>query len=138
MSDTYSNLKGSNPVGVRIELGNEHPIEVVDDIDPATGQVRVLEDGSIAPKIVVDRSDLGSKIASGGFPDGWTLMEMLTEVDAMWKQQSNKPPSWVETDDPAITQAIAIHFNCPAGRPEGWEETGIEVDEEPVEVGESV
>lgn len=40
----------------------------------------------------------------------------------LWDTQSDKPPSWVESDDELLATLIADHFGCPVGRPKSWRE----------------
>lgn len=68
--------------------------------------------------------------------DGKTLRESLLDIvhndgtpnTGLWPQHSAaSSPSWVESDDPQLAQAIATHYGCPIGRPN---ENATDVSEE--------
>ncbi|HEY2088694.1 MAG TPA: hypothetical protein VGH54_22065 [Mycobacterium sp.] len=53
-------------------------------------------------------------------PDGRSLDSALRDIihtDGLWRLHSTNPPTWVESDDPELAEAIAKHFGCPVGRP---------------------
>jgi hypothetical protein len=54
----------------------------------------------------------------------WTHDERVrtaTHPDGHWSQLSSQPPAWVACDeDPALEAALAEHWGCPQGRPDGW------------------
>lgn len=41
-------------------------------------------------------------------------MRNITHQDGLWPQVSGGSPTWVACDDPALQEALARHFNCPA------------------------
>lgn len=56
------------------------------------------------------------------FPDGVSLAEALrtvTDPDGVWAAHSSQPPTWVTSDVPALADALAAHYGCPA---QPWEE----------------
>lgn len=40
----------------------------------------------------------------------------------IWPEHSDKPPAWVDGDDPHLVALLADHFGCAEGRPENWKE----------------
>lgn len=67
----------------------------------------------------------GNLVTSINIPDSYTRQEALRTVwhpDGVWAQHSTAPgPAWVESDDPALAEALAAIYGCPVGRPEDWE-----------------
>jgi hypothetical protein len=38
----------------------------------------------------------------------------------LWPRMSVHPAAWVECDDAELEAALAEHFGCPVGMPDGW------------------
>lgn len=55
-------------------------------------------------------------------PEHWDstrLFNSVTAADGIWKNHSGaSAPSWVESDDKDLEQALSRHYGCPVGRPE--------------------
>lgn len=79
------------------------------------GNPRAVEAGSRVP--------LGEQILELSIPDGvYTDAEQMRNIihqDGLWVAHSDAPgPSWVESDDPELAEALANHYGCPIGRPD--------------------
>ncbi len=67
----------------------------------------------------------GVQITTAVIPEDRTLAEAVRDVsytgdagDGFWTSHSSAAaPSWVESDNPALAQALATHYGCPVGRP---------------------
>ena len=64
-------------------------------------------------------------------PPGRALDEALAEIKGPWyTHHSGERPAWVESDDPALAEAVARSFPdeqgnpVPIGAPKGWPEKG--------------
>lgn len=49
-----------------------------------------------------------------------TRMRTITHPDGLWPRVSSAPAAWVASDDPDLELALATHFACPIGEPDGW------------------
>lgn len=49
-----------------------------------------------------------------------TRMRTITHADGLWPAVSAAPAVWVECDDAELGLALAAHFTCPIGEPDGW------------------
>jgi hypothetical protein len=53
-------------------------------------------------------------------PDSRSVNDALRDIahaDGLWRVHSAGQPSWVESNDPDLAEAIAQHYGCPIGRP---------------------
>jgi hypothetical protein len=73
----------------------------------------------------------GSRVTTIVIPDSYTLIEAVSAVtaqDGAWNHHSqgddpgDSAPDWVESDNDALAQLLAGHFDCPIGRPKGWKD----------------
>jgi hypothetical protein len=51
-----------------------------------------------------------------------TMVRDVVHEDGLWQAHSAGQPSWVESDDPALAEAVSAHYGCPVGRPTVKEE----------------
>lgn len=49
--------------------------------------------------------------------------EAINTAKALWQNDSEKAPAWVESDDEVLQAALAQTFDCREGRPQSWKET---------------
>lgn len=99
-----------------LALGNTAPIE------------RVLTDSDTGAH--EDRPLTGPRTTFYGPPGEWGLLEKLQSLvggNGAWEWHSTEPPAWVDGDEPVLVAAVAEHYGCPTGRPEGWLDTPDEV-----------
>lgn len=52
--------------------------------------------------------------------DTATRVRTIAHQDGLWPRHSSAPAAWVESDDVELEAALAKHFGCPIGRPDGW------------------
>lgn len=54
-------------------------------------------------------------------PESRSLDSALRDIvhaDGLWRVHGADAPSWVESDDQKLAEAISIHYGCPIGRPD--------------------
>lgn len=65
----------------------------------------------------------GQQVTEVTIPDGYTSDQALATIrdgDGVWRNHSGaSAPTWVESDDPDLAEAISTHYGCPVGRPNG-------------------
>lgn len=69
---------------------------------------QILEGNRVTTVHILDEDSLSER------------MRTLTHADGLWPNMSVHPAAWVECDDPELEAALATHFGCPVGMPEGW------------------
>jgi hypothetical protein len=109
--------------------------------------VRVLLGNSAAKEAYRDREGTlnhrdvdGSRVTTIVIPGGYSLIEAVSAVtaqDGAWNHHSrgdgpgDSAPDWVESDNDALAQLLAEHFECPIGRPDGWQDVTEEGESDP-------
>lgn len=72
----------------------------------------------------------GHQITEATLPDSWTSEQWLnsvTSLDGVWRNHSGaSAPSWVESDDDDLAEALSTHYGCPVGRPDNEAPEGTE------------
>src|SRR4051794_28314123 len=53
-------------------------------------------------------------------PTGWTFEKYLGFVTSEMPNRSDGNPTWVESDDPALSGVLASQYGCSEGRPKKW------------------
>lgn len=99
----------------QLRLGNE---SVIEGYKPDEGTNVVL---------IRARKDLGKRTTTMSLnetdiDDKPSRSMNLALAIRFWKQESDKPPVWVEGDDELLVALVADHFGCPVGRPKSWKE----------------
>jgi hypothetical protein len=78
------------------------------------GNNAALEQGRIIP---------GNQVTTVRIPeqhDDAARLRNIVHADGLWAVHSARPAAWVESTDPDLEKALADHFNCPVGEPDGW------------------
>jgi hypothetical protein len=88
-----------------VMLGNTSAIAVI--TDPETGQKTRYRWAN-----VVRTTDQCTIVE----PD---LLGQMTDVRNLFRDRSDQPPAWVESDDEALTTALRAQYGC-GGRPDDW------------------
>lgn len=108
----------------KVMFGNESVIEAVKK-DPGADAAPE----NLSYKI---RKDLGNQVTTFTIPPpmmladgtvdptGWTVQKQLSFVDSVWPMHSDKPPAWIESDDPHLQGFLASQYGCREGRPKNW------------------
>src|SRR5690242_5886814 len=67
----------------------------------------------------------GKQVTTVTIPDEWSLADAfrtVTHPGGVWANHSMaEAPSWVESNDAALASLLASQYNCPVGRPKGWD-----------------
>lgn len=71
-------------------------------------------------------------VTDASLPDHWTaekLFNSVTAPDGIWRNHSGvSAPSWIESDDEDLAEALSTHYGCPVGRPDNEAPEGTESD----------
>lgn len=67
----------------------------------------------------------GQQVTEVNIPDEYTSDQALAAIrdgDGVWRNHSGaSAPTWVESDDPDVAEAISTHYGCLVGRPDTGE-----------------
>lgn len=71
----------------------------------------------------LESPDGNELVTTAHVPDTYTLSEQVHNLahpaEGQWNSHSSaRRPSWVDSDDPELAQALADEFGCPKGRPQ--------------------
>lgn len=68
----------------------------------------------------------GPQITEGHIADDRNPVQRfntITALDGIWRNHSGaSAPTWVESDDPDLADALSEHYGCPVGRPDKGKE----------------
>jgi hypothetical protein len=68
----------------------------------------------------------GESVTTATLPDSWSTGQRfrgVTAVDGIWRNHSGaSAPTWIESDDPDLADALSEHYGCPVGRPDKGKE----------------
>lgn len=66
------------------------------------------------------RQIAGDTVTTAVLPDNWSADQCfagITAGDGVWRNHSGaSAPTWVESDDADLAEAISSHYGCPVGR----------------------
>jgi hypothetical protein len=100
-----------------VEFGNESVLEPrkkddTKDASPDNVELKVRKDlGRRVTTMSLNEVD-GDNNPSRGMN--------LTMATRLWPMQSDRPPSWVDSEDDLLAELLADQYDCPVGRPKSW------------------
>lgn len=109
---------------MRVIFGNEAPTRT--ENTPTITQIDVPD--SYTYEVADSAADLAKTVMNevATAPDGITRLpgqEALLAVQAGWRAESTKPPTWVWSDNEDFAVLLGQYFNCPVGAPDDVEDT---------------
>jgi len=108
----------------KVMLGNESVIEAVkkdEGVDASEENLRYKARSDLGKQVTTFTIPPISYLDDGTVdPTGWTVEKQLSFVTSVWPMHSDKPPAWVESDDPQLQGFFASQYGCREGRPKNW------------------
>lgn len=78
----------------------------------------VKKDPNTGAKVVTHSAHIRKSTTSvHNLPPG--LFAAMRDTINIWGNESDQPPAWLESDDPALEAALREHFGC-GPRPDDW------------------
>ena len=111
--------KGASAKDLRA-LAEEHGVDLSDKPNADTVAARLAA-------LTLRRPLDEPRVTTIQIPPDRPLIEALFEITqpgrGVWDNHSAGPPTWVESDDPALEEMLSRHYGCPVGAPKDVERT---------------